>query len=166
MTIALERVDVREAGTLSTLLDEYVEELSPIFGIERNSDGRFSYDPLPAYWAHPERHFAFLIRADGETAGFALATQGSPASDDANVFDVAEFFVRPGHRGSGVGHRAAELLWRALPGRWTVRVSTANAVALAFWEAAVRAHTNGAFTESQLQGKQHVFRVFHFASGA
>ena len=57
-------------------------------------------------------------------AGFSFVTRGSPASDDPETLDVAEFFVLRGWRRSGVGRRAAPLLWDRLPGPWTVRVST------------------------------------------
>jgi predicted acetyltransferase len=162
--VTLERVDATRERVLAGLLEEYVEELSPIFGVQRNSDGRFSYDALPAYWAHPETHFAFLIHVDGEVVGFALATKGSPASDDASVFDVAEFFVRRQHRGAGVGRRGASLLWRALPGRWIVRVAEANAAGLTFWKRTVAGYTRGAFSTKQHPGDRLLFRVFEFTA--
>lgn len=99
--------------------------------------GRFGYASLPHYWAQAERHFPFLIRHAGAVAGFALTTRGSPVSDDPDVMDVAEFFVLRRYRRSGVGRRAAEVLWHRFPGRWTVRVAAQNRNALAFWRGVV-----------------------------
>ena len=149
---------------LSGLLGLYLHDLSEIFPIEVGADGRFRYDKLPLYWSEPEKRFAFLIRSGGRPAGFALATRGSPASDDPEHLDVAEFFVLRGHRRSGVGRRAAFLLWNRLPGEWVVRVSEANRAGLPFWHSTVQEYTRNAFSESQRPGNPHGWRVFSFTA--
>ena len=127
-----------DAGLLANLLELYVHDLSEVFPlIELRADGRFGYDPLPLYWSEPERRFPFLIRCGERFAGFVLVTRGSLASDDPDVFDVAEIFVLRRFRLSGVGRLAAFLVWDRLPGRWIVRVSEGNRGAIPFW-AAVR----------------------------
>jgi len=70
------------------------------------------------------------------------------------------------HRRSGIGQRAAVLLWERLPGDWTVRVSEANRRGLPFWEATIRAYTRGAFTECTRPGSPNRWRIFSFRSGA
>lgn len=162
--VSIERVDERSAGLLANLLELYLHDLSEIFPLEVGADGRFGYDALPRYWAEPEARFAFLVRAGGRIAGFALAMRGSPASDDPEVLDVAEFFVLRGQRRSGLGRRAAHALWDRLPGRWLVRVAEANRAGLPFWEEAVRGYTGGAFETREHVGSQR-FRVFSFTSG-
>ncbi len=136
--VALDEATPEDATLLANLLELYIHDLSAAFpDIPLGPDGRFGYPHLTRYWTEPDRRFAYLIRADGRTAGFVLATRGSPAVDDPEVFDVAEFFVLRRFRGAGVGRRAAALLWRRRPGRWTVRVGAANPGALAFWERVV-----------------------------
>ena len=94
-----------------------------------------------------------------------LATRGSPATDNPDDLDLAEFFVlRRSYRGCGVGHRAAFLLWDRLRGRWVVRVSEMNRGALPFWERTIREYTGGVFCEKEHRGKSHMFRVFSFSS--
>src|SRR6185369_4989341 len=146
------------------LLELYQFELRTTFALTRGPDGRFGYARLPRYWSEPETHFPFLIRVGERVAGFALATRGSPASDDPAVLDVAEFYVRTTERRTGVARRAASLLWDRLPGRWTVRVAEANAAGLAFWDAVVRDYTRGAFTVGTHPGRTQAFRVFSFAT--
>ena len=154
------------ATLLSNLLELYLHDLSEAFpSIELKPDGRFGYGKLALYWSEPERHFPFLIKCDARVVGFALATRGSPATDDPNVFDVAELFVIRRYRRSGVGERAVALLWNRLPGRWIIRVSEGNPGALAFWVNVIAAFTNGAATESTLPGNPHPWRVFSFAAG-
>jgi predicted acetyltransferase len=158
-----------DATLLANLLELYVHDLSPMFPfVELGADGRFGYSALPLYWSEPERRFAFLIRCGARIAGFALVTRGSPALPDPEVLDVAEFFVLRAQRRAGVGRRAAALLWSQLSGTWTVRVSKANAPALAFWSGAVAEHTGGRFEVLEYAGRHspmHVF-VFEAAGGA
>lgn len=162
VTLDVARPD--QAPVLANLLELYTHELSAIFGLEIGDDGRYGYPRLAQYFGEPGR-FPFLIRVGDRLAGFALATLGSPASDDPRAMDVAEFFVLRRHRQEGVGGRAAVRLWNGFPGRtWTVRVSTANAPALSFWTGAVGAYARDGFTESALPGIPHPWRVLTFRS--
>lgn len=154
-----------EAPILANLLELYIHELSAVFSnVEIGEDGRFGYPKLPLYWSEPERRFAFLIRVDGRLAGFALITRGSPVVEDPDVFDVAEFFVIRRYRRSRVGRRAAFLLWRRFPGKWTVRVSEGNSGALVFWSEVVAELTHGSATVSTRPGQPNSWRVFSFES--
>lgn len=163
-SISLDVARPDEAPVLANLLELYTHELSSVFGIEIGDDGRYGYPRLAQYFGEPGR-FPFLIRVDARLAGFALATLGSPASDDPQAMDVAEFFVLRRHRQTGVGGRAAVRLWNGFPGRtWTVRVSTGNASALSFWTGAVGAYARDGFTESALPGIPHPWRVLTFRS--
>lgn len=162
--VTLQVATETDAALLSNLLELYIHDLSEIFPIEVGRDGRYGYEKLPLYWSEPERRFPFLIRSGALIAGFALATRGSPMSDDREDLDVAEFFVLRRHRRSGVGRRAAFLLWDRLPGGWIVRVSTANRAGVPFWAAVVGEYTGGVFSESQRPGNPYGWRVFSFAS--
>ena len=104
--VTLDSATVAELPLLSNLLELYIHDLSSSFpDLEIGPDGRFGYSRLPLYWSEPSLRFPFLIRAGGRLAGFALATRGSPASDDPSVFDVAEFFVLRRYRRSKVTRR-------------------------------------------------------------
>jgi predicted acetyltransferase len=163
--VVLDAATADDAAVLSNLLELYIHELSPAFpGVELGSDGRFGYSKLPLYWSEPDRHFPFLIRWDSRVVGFALATRGSPASDDPDVFDVAEFFVIRRHRRSGVGRRAAMLLWNRLPGNWIVRASEGVPGAVRFWGGVVAEFTSGAAAEFERPGSPYGWQVFSFVS--
>jgi predicted acetyltransferase len=149
---------------LSNLLELYIHDLSEIFPVTLGPDGRFGYEKLPLYWAEPAVHHAFLIKHGRHVAGFAFATHGSPASDDPEDLDVAEFFVLRGYRRLGVGSRAAVALWDSVPGHWVVRVSEANRAGLGFWSEVIRSYTSGDFVESARPGDSQLWRVFRFAS--
>jgi predicted acetyltransferase len=165
LDVALDVAAPSDAGLLANLLELYMHDLSDVFPlIEVGADGRFGYDGLPRYWSEPERRFPFLIRCGPRIVGFVLAMRGSPASDDPDVFDVAEFFVIRRHRRSGVGRRAAFLVWDRLPGRWIVRVSEGNTGALPFWAGVIAEYTGGAATVFARAGSPNDWRVFSFES--
>jgi predicted acetyltransferase len=162
--VVLEVAKSGDAALLSNLLELYIHDLSATFDVELGPDGRFGYDALPRYWSEPERHFPFLIRRDARPVGFVLARRGSPVSDDPDVFDVAEFFVARRHRRSGVGRRAAALLWQRLPGAWLVRASERNPGACVFWRNVIGELTGGSAAEIARTVKDHPWRFFSFAS--
>jgi predicted acetyltransferase len=163
--VVLDVATPRDDALLSNLLELYLHDLSEAFPvIELGADGRFGYEKLALYWSEPERRFAFFIRFEGRVAGFVLAMRGSPATDDPDVFDVAEFFVLRRHRRSGVGRQAAFLLWNRFPGRWIVRVSEGNPGALRFWADIIAEYTNGEAMQFERSGNPHAWRVFSFDS--
>ncbi len=99
---------------------------------ELEEDGRFApYPHLDRYWTEPDRT-AWLIRAEGRLAGFALLS-GRSHSGLPTDHEVAEFFVVRKHRRAGVGRMAAERLMRERPGQWEIAVARANVGALRFW---------------------------------
>ena len=165
--VELEAATHADGKLLENLLELYIHDLSAAFpSIELGADGRFGYPKLPLYWSEPERRFPFLIRHDARTAGFALATRGSPMSEDPSVFDVAEFFVLRRFRRSGVGRMAARLLWQRLPGTWIVRVSLGSPGALPFWTSVIGEYSAGTAIETTRPGTPHAWRVFSFQSHA
>jgi predicted acetyltransferase len=163
--VALDLATLADAALLSNLLELYIHDLSAIFAVDLGPDGRFGYSKLPLYWSEPERRFPFLIRSNSRVVGLALATLGSPVSDDPTAFDVAEFFVVRRYRRSGVGRTAAALLWNRLSGTWTVRVSERNPAAGVFWRTTIAAFTGRAAVEVGHTGITEGWRAFSFASG-
>jgi predicted acetyltransferase len=161
--VSLDAAPAAEEPLLANLLELYVHDLSGVFShVELGPNGRFGYPRLPLYWLEPAMRFPFVIRCDGRVAGFVLATRGSPVIPDADVHDVAEFFVMRQYRGGGVGKEAAMLLWRRFPCRWTVRVADGNAAAMAFWRAAIAKIPSVHVTEWTLSGGLYGWRVFQF----
>jgi predicted acetyltransferase len=161
--VSLELASEAKRSLLENLLELYLHDLSEIFTIvQLGADGRFGYPPLSSYWSAPDVRFPFLIHKREKVVGFALAQRGSPMSDDPEVFDVAEFFVLRSERRSGLGARAAALLWDRLPGRWIVRVPEANLSGLPFWTRAIQDYAGNAATQVLRRKEPHRWRVFAF----
>jgi len=162
--VAVEPAARSDAETVANLLELYSHDLSAVFSLELGPDGRFGYEKLALYWSEPERRFPFLLRSGHRLAGFAFVTRGSPASDDPDVFDVAEFFVVRRYRRCGLGRQAASQLWSRLAGRWIVRVSEDNHGGCRFWASVVAQYTSGTFLETRRSDEQRQWRVFEFDS--
>ena len=161
----LQRATQGDAELLANLLELYIHDVCDVFpAVELGDNGRFGYAQLPLYWSEPERRFAFVIRYGERVAGFALAKRGSPVSPDPDTLDVAELFVLRKFRRFGVGRVAAQLLWQALPGTWTVRVAERNGRALAFWSSVVAELSGVVSSTWTLPGSPSSWRVFSFES--
>jgi predicted acetyltransferase len=165
MQIEVLPATTEQEPVLANLIELYAHDFSEFSDLKIGVDGRFGYEPLPLYWRESNR-FPFLVRANGDLAGFVLVQQGSQVSGAAEIWDVAEFFVLRGYRRHGVGVRVAHDVWRMFTGRWEVRVTENNLVARTFWQRAVSKFT-GMPAESALTevaGKR--WHVFSFSSNA
>ncbi|HZF31490.1 MAG TPA: GNAT family N-acetyltransferase [Gammaproteobacteria bacterium] len=164
--VSLVRATSDDAPLLGNLIELYTHDLSAIFPVQLDVDGRFGYEKLPLYWQEPASRYAFLIKHGSRIAGFALATRGLQPGNAPSDLDVAEFFVLRAHRGAGVGSRAAFALWDALPGRWVVRVLAANSPALEFWRGVVGRYARDAFAERVLEDSRGAWCVLTFTCGS
>lgn len=117
-------------------------------------------------WPSGWRGFPFLIRIDGNPAGFALVKR---LSDTPPTFDMGEFFIGRQHRRQRIGQRVAVTLFDSFAGQWEVREMPTNKPAQAFWRRIIADYTGGAFTETReafvvYEGKE--FLVQRFQTGA
>lgn len=164
--VLLQAAGAGDAELLANLIQLYAYDLSEVYALELASDGRFAYEKLPLYWSEPEERFPLLIKHRGAVAGFAFVTRGSPASDDPRVYDVAEFFILRRRRRSGLGRKAAFLLWDRFPGTWTVRVSAGNEAGLSFWSSAISEYTRNTAVVSSRPGQPHAWKIYCFESAS
>jgi len=148
---------------LANLLELYAHDFSEFHDVALGVDGRFGYKHLPLYWKEPDRH-PFLVRLDGQLAGFVLVKRGSEVSGDKDVWDVAEFFVVRGCRRRGLGTKVAHEVWRKFPGPWEVRVIQANHGAKQFWERAIREFTGSETPSVSVEKDGDCWHVFSFES--
>ena len=158
------RASPEQEPILANLFELYAHDFSEFIELELGPDGRFGNSRLPSYWTDPGRH-PFLVRAGGRWAGFVLVRRGSEISGDAEVWDMADFFIVRGHRRLGVGKRAAHEIWRMFPGRWEVRVMGRNQGAKGFWERAAGEFVGGAVGSTALDRGGKLWHVFSFESG-
>ncbi len=164
MSVELVRALPEQAPILTNLMELYCYDFSELIGLELGPDGRFGYEALPLYWTEPDRH-PFLVAVDGHWVGFALVQRGSEVSGEAEVWDMAEFFIARAHRRRGIGMAATEQVWQRFRGYWEVRVRERNVRALAFWQIAVEHFTGCAAASTPFEKDGEEWRLFRFPSG-
>ena len=148
---------------LANLLQLYIYDFSEFLDLATGPDGRFDYPWLPLYWQQ-ETRFPFLVKVDGNLAGFVLVSKGSLISGNPEIWDMAEFFIMRKYRRRGIGAAIAHEIWRRFPGAWEVRVLERNVAALPFWETTIKAFAGtGVEAFFDEQGSKQG-RVFSFVS--
>lgn len=163
MDIDVRKAEKDECVLLERMIELYAHELSDIADLPIGADARFGYGPLPSYWSEPTRH-PYIVRVNGELAGFILVQQGSQVNGARDVWDVAEFFVLKRHRRRGVGECAAHDVWRQHSGQWEVRVMERNTEALKFWRRAVERFVGAPKEPEYLRAGEKAWHVFRLNS--
>jgi|SRR5579863_7009416 len=157
------RIEVVHASSeqqsiIANLLQLYAHDFSEFHDLELGADGRFEYKPLPLYWSDPTRH-PFLIKVDGQLAGFVFVKQ-----EEKFVWDVAEFFIARAYRRQGIGMKAAHEVWKRFPGFWQVRVMQLNGAGVNFWQRAITAFTGEEIHPMPVEKDGESWLVFDFES--
>lgn len=135
-----------EARIVANLINLYLFEFSDVDGRDIGDDARFQYAALPAYWIEEGRH-PFLIRVDGQLAGFALVAERRVFDPGVPGHEMVEFFVLRKYRRRHVGEQAAWQLLDRFPGPWVVPQHHLNLAAHAFWRAVIGGYTCGQYRE-------------------
>jgi predicted acetyltransferase len=148
---------------LANLLELYAHDISEFHDIEIGQDGRFGYRSLSLYWSEAGRH-PFLVKVNEKLAGLILVKRGSEISGDANLWDMAEFFILRGYRKRGIGTEAAHQVWKQFPGLWEVRVMESNSQALRFWGNAISKFTGETIRPTRIERGSGRWRLFSFES--
>lgn len=148
---------------LANMIELYVHDFSEFMDLKLGPDGRFGYRSLPLYWKESTR-YPFLVMADSHLAGFVFVREGPGISDEADVWDMAEFFIVRGFRRQRVGTQAAQEIWKRFPGKWEVRVTDRNENARRFWDRAVGEFLGKTITPRQVEKDGKSWHVFAFES--
>ncbi len=137
---------------LRNLMELYLYDFSEFDGAEIGPFGLYEYPYLDHYWTEPNR-FPFLIRVDGQLAGFVLVTRYNYFTEEYNAPDgsspwvIAEFFVMRKYRQQGVGEEAACRTFERFSGNWQVGQIASNTNASAFWRKVIARYTGGQYQE-------------------
>ncbi|MEP4545580.1 MAG: GNAT family N-acetyltransferase [Saccharospirillum sp.] len=124
---------------VKNLFQYYIYDMTEYTGWPPHSDGTFevhdSVTGLSDYWTKPN-HFPYLIKVDGEIAGFSLVRK---YPEDEECFDMGQFFVLRKYKRKGIGEQAFKISASKHPGRWITRVHPSNTGAKEFWLKAIKA---------------------------
>jgi predicted acetyltransferase len=132
LQIAIKLASPVHKAYLRDLLSKYLSEL------ERYGEVNHDYRYFDAYWEEPAGRWPYLIERNGGGVGFAFVNKWSPSGRGTD-FAMAEFYINPEARASGVGLRAVEAILQAHLGSWELSIASLNTPAQDFWPHAIGA---------------------------
>jgi hypothetical protein len=97
-----------ERPVVRNLMELYLYDFSEFDGAEIGPFGLYGYPYLDNYWTEPTR-FPFLVRVDGQLAGFVLVARYNyftgllPNASAECPWVIAEFFILRKYRRQGIG---------------------------------------------------------------
>jgi predicted acetyltransferase len=163
-SVVLDRARESDIPLLANLYELNAHDLSNSLSLDIQADGLYKSKDLSIYWSQPDRRFPFLIRYRNGVAGFALVSRERPDDGEPGHFTVDEFFILRKSRLTGLGTRAAFLLWDLFAGSWTIRVPEKNRDATLFWKQCVLKYSNGSFLQSTRTIGVRAWREYAFSN--
>jgi predicted acetyltransferase len=144
MNIEVVTAEIEDKPLIATMMKPYIIEMSRYLvsaSIEQND---LNYPYFDNYWQDDNR-FPFKVLVASVVAGFIFVNDFCHLASDAH--SIAEFYIKPEYRRSGVGKKAAFLTFAKFRGNWEVRELASNSPAIHFWRSTIRAFTQNNFTE-------------------
>lgn len=152
MKINIAPATTEQMSVIQNMARFYAYDLSKSCGFYELFDWSFPENGLyeardfSKYWQ--PNCYPFIIRMDGELAGFALINKiGSAPEVDWNM---GEFFIVGKFQGKGIGRQVAFELFNMFPGKWEVMQMPPNLPAIKFWKKVVAEYTSDQFIETTI----------------
>jgi len=166
-SISFTQAERHEKSIIRNLMQLYQYELASFTGKTIDPLGLFDYSYLDHSWTADGTatgRVPYLIRVEGQLAGFVLKNRHSHLDTQLETNNVAEFFVLSIYRRQGIGEAAARRLFAMFPGQWEIAMMRANLPAIAFWRSVVASVSNGTFEEIDLSDVGWDGPVLRFSS--
>lgn len=169
MNIDLSLVPYEEKTVLYNLIQLYRYDSSEFDGHVLNKHGFYLYKYLDHQWTDEYRR-PFIIKVDGEIAGFVLVSLDVPKEymklSSAEITNtISDFFIMRKYRRRGVGNAVASLLFEQFRGTWEIRQTFANKNAYEFWKNVITKFKGlGSYQEETIQDERWNGPVFVFQS--
>ena len=90
-------------------------------------------EDFASMYSNPYLATMFILNDEGKKVGFCLLGFGENTHPETNYY-IAEFYVLPEHRRSGIGTKAVLDLLSIFPGKYCYHVLKENMGAYMFWE--------------------------------
>jgi predicted acetyltransferase len=152
MNIEVTPASVNERPILRHLMELYQYDFSEYDNADVSPMGLFDYPYLDHYWVEPERT-PFLVRVNGNLAGFVLVARFNYLTGLKDTWVMAEFFILRKYRRKGIGEHVARFIFDQFPGAWQVGQIYENKSATTFWRNVINRYTQGDFQERELNNE-------------
>jgi predicted acetyltransferase len=150
--IEITHATVNERPILRHLMELYQYDFSEFDNADLGPLGLFDYPYLDHYWVEPERT-PFLVRVDGNLAGFVLVARYNYLTGQKDTWVMAEFFIMRKYRRQGIGENVARQVFDKFPGAWQVGQIYENQTAIVFWRRVINRYSQGDFQEHDLNNE-------------
>ncbi len=149
MPVDVSRASAEDKSVIQRMLELYEYDFSEFEETDLDSHGCFGYPFLDLYWIEDTRH-PFLVRVDGNLAGFVLVNQKTylPSSQWA----ISEFFIMRKYRRQGIGKVVAFFVFDQFHGTWEVHQLESNVPSQNFWRRVISEYTGGHYSETEWNG--------------
>lgn len=149
MNIEVNPASVYERPILRHLMELYQYDFSEFDQADLGPTGLYDYPYLDHYWVEAERT-PFLVRVDGNLAGFVLVARYNYLTGLKDTWVMAEFFIMRKYRHKGIGEYVARFVFDQFPGAWQVGEIYENTSAIAFWRKVINRYSQADFQEHLL----------------
>ncbi|BFT63977.1 GNAT family N-acetyltransferase [Pseudomonas moorei] len=158
-SIALHAAQRDDLETIECLMQFYTYDFSEWMPLKLAEHGLFNILPLTDYWRKPSTR-AFLIRVDGELAGFVTVDDEThlPGAEH----NIGYLFVARRFRGRGVAKFVVSTLLSRFPGQWQIFHIEVNQPARLFWAAVMPDLVAEGFTRHSLTVKGYPCTFYRF----
>lgn len=119
---SLVKFDSPSLPAFSNLQKMYEAEFSPLMDYDVNEHGEYDQEMLMSHWS-PRGYDMYMLYYDKRIpAGFVIVNLASTLDESQqNTRDIAEFYVMPKWRNTGIGKWMAFEIFAKYPGNWEVR---------------------------------------------
>jgi predicted acetyltransferase len=152
MNIEVNPATANERPILRRLMELYQYDFSEFDLADIGPLGLYDYPYLDHYWVEPERS-PFLVRVDGNLAGFVLVARYNYVTGLKDTWVMAEFFIMRKYRRQGVGEHVARFIFDQFTGDWQVGQIKENEAAITFWRKVIARYTHDNFLEHNLNNE-------------
>ena len=148
MQIKTTFLQLEEKEHLKQMLFDYFNEIDASKIIETTNKRTLDYPYLNSYWTDKGR-FPLKIEFDNKMVGFALINNWVINKEFNADHSIAEFYIKPTYRKKGIGKEVAYHLFHKFAGKWEIRQSSKNHIAVLFWRNIISEYTNGNYKETE-----------------
>ncbi|QYR23572.1 GNAT family N-acetyltransferase [Paenibacillus sp. sptzw28] len=154
MNIDISLVPYEEKTVLYNLIQLYRYDSSEFDGHVLNSHGFYLYKYFDHQWTDEYRR-PFIVKVDGEIAGFALVsldvpTQYMKLSSAEKTNTIGDFFIMRKYKRKGVGKEVAFSLFKQFRGTWEIRQTYGNKDAYEFWKHVIAKYKGNVSYDEQM----------------
>lgn len=136
---------------IKNLVQFYIYDFTEYTNERINEQGTYPIlSDLHKYWENYDGYNAYLVKANGEIAGFVLVKQ----LEDERSHKLAHFFILRKYRRAGVGTQAARAIFSSVTGKWELNQLENNYPAISFWNRVLTEAAGEDLTVRYEQGKR------------